>query len=65
MRRPSRIALLISILLPSLSRVMNAGIGEGRTIPPHRAWSDQLYAIYAAGREARFTAAISVLGATL
>ena len=32
-------------VLPSLSRVMNAGIGEGRTAPDHRAWSDQLYAV--------------------
>jgi len=45
-------------VLPSLSRVMNAGIGEGRTFPHHRAWSDQLYAIYAQGREARLTASI-------
>jgi V/A-type H+-transporting ATPase subunit B len=45
-------------VLPSLSRVMNAGIGEGRTFAPHRSWSDQLYAIYAQGREARLTAGI-------
>jgi V/A-type H+-transporting ATPase subunit B len=45
-------------VLPSLSRVMNAGIGEGRTFAQHRAWSDQLYAIYAQGREARLTASI-------
>ena len=45
-------------VLPSLSRVMNAGIGEGRTFGPHRSWSDQLYAIYALGREARLTAGI-------
>ena len=45
-------------VLPSLSRVMNAGIGEGRTTTHHRAWSDQLYAIYARGREARLTAGI-------
>jgi V/A-type H+-transporting ATPase subunit B len=45
-------------VLPSLSRVMNAGIGEGRTMTPHRAWSDQLYAIYALGRDARLTAGI-------
>lgn len=45
-------------VLPSLSRVMNAGIGEGRTFAPHRSWSDQLYAIYALGREARLTAGI-------
>jgi V/A-type H+-transporting ATPase subunit B len=45
-------------VLPSLSRVMNAGIGEGRTFAHHRAWSDQLYAVYARGREARLTAGI-------
>jgi len=45
-------------VLPSLSRVMNAGIGEGRTVSHHRAWSDQLYAAYARGREARLSAAI-------
>jgi V/A-type H+-transporting ATPase subunit B len=45
-------------VLPSLSRLMNAGIGEGRTEPHHRAWSDQLYAVYARGREARLTASI-------
>jgi len=45
-------------VLPSLSRVMNAGIGEGQTTPHHRAWSDQLYAVYARGREARLSAGI-------
>jgi V/A-type H+-transporting ATPase subunit B len=45
-------------VLPSLSRVMNAGIGESRTFSQHRAWSDQLYAVYARGREARVTASI-------
>jgi V/A-type H+/Na+-transporting ATPase subunit B len=45
-------------VLPSLSRVMNAGIGEGRTMRFHRAWSDQMYAVYARGREARMTAGI-------
>ncbi len=45
-------------VLPSLSRVMNSGIGEGRTVPVHRDWSDQLYAIYALGRDARLTAGI-------
>lgn len=39
--------------LPCLSRVMNAGIGEGRTRPEHRAVADQLYALYARGRELR------------
>jgi V/A-type H+/Na+-transporting ATPase subunit B len=49
-------------VLPSLSRLMSAGIGEGKTKPEHREWSDQLYAVYARGREARMMAAI--LGAT-
>lgn len=44
-------------VLPSLSRLMNAGIGP-QTVPEHRRWADQLYAVYARGREARFTAAI-------
>jgi V/A-type H+-transporting ATPase subunit B len=37
---------------------MNAGIGKERTRPQHREWSDQLYATYARGREARTMAAI-------
>ncbi len=45
-------------VLPSLSRLMNAGIGAERTRPEHREWSDQLYATYARGREARTMAAI-------
>ena len=45
-------------VLPSLSRLMNAGIGQGRTVAEHREWADQLYAIYARGREARQMAAI-------
>lgn len=45
-------------VLPSLSRLMNAGIGKGRTAPEHREWADQLYATYAQGREARLMAAI-------
>ena len=45
-------------VLPSLSRLMNAGIGEGRTRPEHRQWANQLYALYATGRDARLTAAI-------
>jgi V/A-type H+-transporting ATPase subunit B len=44
-------------VLPSLSRLMNAGIGA-QTAPEHRRWADQLYASYALGREARSTAAI-------
>ena len=45
-------------VLPSLSRLMQAGIGKGKTVPEHREWSDQLYASYARGREARMMAAI-------
>jgi V/A-type H+-transporting ATPase subunit B len=45
-------------VLPSLSRLMSAGIGAGKTRPEHREWSDQIYAIYARGREARVMAAI-------
>jgi V/A-type H+-transporting ATPase subunit B len=45
-------------VLPSLSRLMNAGIGPGRTVPDHRRWADQLYAIYAQGREARLMAQV-------
>jgi len=43
-------------VLPSLSRLMNAGIGH--TAPEHRRWADQLYALYARGREARLMGAI-------
>jgi V/A-type H+/Na+-transporting ATPase subunit B len=45
-------------VLPSLSRLMNAGIGAGKTRPEHREWSNQLYALYARGREARLMVAI-------
>ncbi len=45
-------------VLPSLSRLMNAGIGTGKTAPEHRAWADQLYAVYARGREARLMSSI-------
>ena len=45
-------------VLPSLSRLMNAGIGKGRTVAEHRKWADQLYAVYARGREARMMVAI-------
>jgi V/A-type H+-transporting ATPase subunit B len=45
-------------VLPSLSRLMNAGIGAGRTAPEHRVWADQIYALYSRGREARLMAAI-------
>jgi V/A-type H+/Na+-transporting ATPase subunit B len=45
-------------VLPSLSRLMNAGIGPDRTVPEHREWADQLYAVYTRGRDARLMAAI-------
>ncbi|RZT28569.1 V/A-type H+-transporting ATPase subunit B [Kribbella sp. VKM Ac-2569] len=40
-------------VLPSLSRLMNAGIGVGKTRDDHRGLADQLYACYARGREVR------------
>jgi V/A-type H+-transporting ATPase subunit B len=40
-------------VLPSLSRLMNAGIGAENTRDDHRALADQLYACYARGREVR------------
>lgn len=45
-------------VLPSLSRLMNAGIGEGKTRADHRAVADQLYALYAEGRDLRRLVAI-------
>ena len=40
-------------VLPSLSRLMNSGVGEGRTRGDHRNLADQLYACYARGIEVR------------
>lgn len=40
-------------VLPSLSRLMNAGIGGGKTREDHRAVADQLYACHARGVEVR------------
>ena len=40
-------------VLPSLSRLMNNGIGEGETREDHRELSNQLYATYAQGRNVR------------
>lgn len=40
-------------VLPCLSRLMNLGIGEGRTRDGHRELSDQLYASYARGCDVR------------
>lgn len=45
-------------VLPCLSRLMNAGIGEGKTRADHRQVADQLYAFYAAGRDLRRLVAI-------
>jgi V/A-type H+-transporting ATPase subunit B len=45
-------------VLPSLSRLMNAGIGEGKTRSDHRAVADQLYALYAEGCDLRRIVAI-------
>lgn len=45
-------------VLPSLSRLMNSGIGEGRTRADHKAVSDQLYAAYAEGKDLRGLVAI-------
>lgn len=47
-------------VLPSLSRLMNAGIGEGKTRYDHRQVADQLYAAFARGRELRRL--VSVVG---
>jgi len=44
--------------LPSLSRLMNAGIGQGKTRPDHRQVADQLYTLYAQGRDLRRLVAI-------
>ncbi|MDI9618120.1 ATP synthase subunit B [Methanothermobacter sp.] len=40
-------------VLPSLSRLMSGGIGEGRTREDHSGLSDQLYSAYAEGRDLR------------
>ncbi len=45
-------------VLPSLSRLMNAGIGPGKTREDHRRVADRLYAFYARGQELRRLAAI-------
>jgi V/A-type H+-transporting ATPase subunit B len=44
--------------LPCLSRLMNLGIGEGKTREDHRNVADQLYASYAYGRDLRRLVAI-------
>ncbi len=45
-------------VLPSLSRLMNNGIGDGRTRADHRQLANQLYAAYAQGRDVRKLMAI-------
>ncbi|MCL4215973.1 MAG: V-type ATP synthase subunit B [Candidatus Hydrogenedentes bacterium] len=45
-------------LLPCLSRLMNNGIGEGRTRADHRELANQLYATYSRGRDIRKLMAI-------
>ena len=45
-------------VLPSLSRLMNAGIGEGKTRDDHKKVSDQMYAGYAEGNDLRGLVAI-------
>jgi V/A-type H+-transporting ATPase subunit B len=45
-------------VLPSLSRLMNGGIGRGKTRADHRSVADQLYALYAEGRDLRRLVAI-------
>ncbi len=45
-------------VLPSLSRLMQRGIGEGRTRHDHRKTADLLYKYYAKGRELRRLEAI-------
>jgi V/A-type H+-transporting ATPase subunit B len=45
-------------VMSSLSRLMNAGIGKGKTREDHRPVADQLYAALARGRELRRLASI-------
>ena len=45
-------------VLPSLSRLMSGGIGEGKTRDDHSGVSDQLYSAYAEGRELRDLVAV-------
>ncbi|MCK4777847.1 MAG: V-type ATP synthase subunit B, partial [Actinomycetia bacterium] len=47
-------------VLPSLSRLMNLGIGEGKTRSDHRNLADQLYSFYAQGRDLRRL--VSIIG---
>jgi len=45
-------------VLPSLSRLMNSGIGKGKTREDHKQVADQMYALYAEGRDLRGLVAI-------
>jgi V/A-type H+/Na+-transporting ATPase subunit B len=45
-------------VLPSLSRLMGLGVGKDKTREDHRPVADQLYALYARGRDVRRMAAI-------
>ena len=45
-------------VLPSLSRLMNQGIGKGRTRDDHRGVADQIYSAYANGKDLRSLSAI-------
>ncbi len=45
-------------VLPSLSRLMNSGIGSGKTREDHAGISSQLYASYAEGRDLRNLVAV-------
>ncbi len=45
-------------VLPSLSRLMNNGIGEGKTREDHKKVTDQMYACYAEGNDLRGLVAI-------
>ncbi|MBI2597619.1 MAG: V-type ATP synthase subunit B [Candidatus Diapherotrites archaeon] len=45
-------------VLPSLSRLMNLGIGKQKTREDHRGIADQLYAVYSEGRDLRSLSAV-------
>lgn len=45
-------------ILPSLSRLMNSGIGQGKTREDHRAIANQMYACYSRGIDVRRLATI-------
>lgn len=45
-------------VLPCLSRLMNQGIGKGKTREDHKELADQMYALYAEGRDLRDLVAV-------